>query len=169
MGGRIKLPGLLARRLEDGGQAALTTVAAARGAVGDAVDLPTISARSQDLFIVVDGDRVLVEGPVEVASGSRGRRPARLVGDLPRTIGDLLAWADAGAVEKLSWAWVVFGSLSSVDGALLSGVLRRRAADQRRNTYRQPAAQWVFSSDGALGPSPARASPVWWSASACSG
>ncbi|AUX40342.1 uncharacterized protein SOCE26_017420 [Sorangium cellulosum] len=140
----------MAARFEDGAAVAAATVAydPRERALGEPERwTPGHNVRASGLFVSVGGERVELQGPVEVVAGSRELRPGKPLESMPLATCCRVTATFPGARPHFMERVVLFRSLSPGDRVRVSGVLRREAATGEAGS-RSAAARWTLVADG---------------------
>lgn len=138
------------RRVDEGGGVAVATVVG-QGFGG------TASARCASLELEVQGERVHLEGPVEVILGSRETSASTLLHRTDERAYRRVAGQFPGLVRDLVVADTALKLVEADDEVVVAGRLERTGHPDSQLGYRQNAHRWVLSGGGG----PAIVAAVW--------
>jgi hypothetical protein len=136
----LTLEGAASTRFEDRAPAAAASATSASGAPA-LTSASALHLRAERLFLLREGLRIELDGPVHVLAGSREARPGVAPRRLAPAITARLSTAGAVLPALANAPDVVLRSLASGDLVSATGVLRRGAAADGTD-YRTPAARW---------------------------
>jgi hypothetical protein len=137
--GRLRASGGLARRYEDGSEAAAVSAAfaSAAGSTG-------VNARAGELILQVGDATVALRGPVEVVVGSREALAGQPLSRLSAAIERRVEADRSPQGLPLADAVLALRSVAVGDVVRVSGVLHKEASDDG-TSYREAASDWTLT------------------------